>query len=115
MNGSSKGYGFVKFDDIHSVVQASSRMNGYRLEGKNLAVRLVGQFPSSFGVGPAEGIYTFDKKPPRFSIHSRDYAQPSWSASIRIVSSLPYNPYYDNNGSSITSHNGQSFVGSYFQ
>ena len=33
VNGSSKGYGFVKFDDIHYVFQASARMNGYRLEG----------------------------------------------------------------------------------
>ena len=33
VNGSSKGYGFVKFDDIHCVVQAIARMNGYRLEG----------------------------------------------------------------------------------
>ena len=33
VNGSSKGYGFVKFDDIHCVFQATARMNGYRLEG----------------------------------------------------------------------------------
>ena len=32
VNGSSKGYGFVKFDDIHCVFQATARMNGYRLE-----------------------------------------------------------------------------------
>ena len=33
VNGSRKGYGFVKFDDIHCVFQATARMNGYRLEG----------------------------------------------------------------------------------
>ena len=32
VNGSKKGYGFVKFDDIHCVFQAIARMNGYRLE-----------------------------------------------------------------------------------
>ena len=33
LNGSSKGYGFVKFYGIHYIVQATSCMNGYRLEG----------------------------------------------------------------------------------
>ena len=33
VNGSRKGYDFVKFDGIHCVVQATARMNGYRLEG----------------------------------------------------------------------------------
>ena len=33
VNGSSKGYGFVKFYDIHCVVQFTAHMNGYRLEG----------------------------------------------------------------------------------
>ena len=56
VNGSRKGYGFVKFDDIHCAIQASSRINGYRLEGKKLAVRLVGRIPSVSGVGPVEGL-----------------------------------------------------------
>ena len=33
VNGSSKSYGFVKFDDIHCLVQATALMNGYKLEG----------------------------------------------------------------------------------
>ena len=33
VNGSSKGYGFVKFYEIHCVVQAIAHMNSYRLEG----------------------------------------------------------------------------------
>ena len=104
VNGSRKGYGFIKFYNIHCVVQDTTHMNGYRLEGKNLAARVVGLFPSSSRVGPVEGINTFDKKPPIFPMHSGDYAQPSWSAPTRHVSSLPYNPYSDNNGSGIKSH-----------
>ena len=104
VNGSSKGYGLVKFEDIYCAIQGSSCMNGYMLEGKTLAIRVVGRIPSGSGVGPTEGLYTFDKKPPRFSIHSGDYAQQSYCAPTRPVSSMPYNPYSDNNGSGITSH-----------
>ena len=85
-NGSSRGYGLVKFDDIHCVVQATTCMNGYMLEGKTLAIRVVGRLPFGSGVGPTEGLYTFDKKPPRFPIHYGDYAQPSWSSPTRPIS-----------------------------
>ena len=34
VNGSSKGYGFVKFDDIRCVFQAIASMNDYTLECK---------------------------------------------------------------------------------
>ena len=61
VNGSSKGYGFVKFDDIHCVVKVTACMNGYKLEEKNLVVRVVGWLPSGSGVGHTEGLYTFDK------------------------------------------------------
>ena len=116
VNGSSKGYGFVKFDGIHCVVQATRRMNiySYRLKGKTLVVWVVGQLPSGSGVGPTEGLYTFDKKPPRFHIHSGDYAHPSWSAPTSPISSLPYYPYFDNNGYGITSHSVSTLQGGTF-
>ena len=84
-------------------------MNGYMLEGKTLAIRVVGRIPSGSRVGPGEGLYTFDKKPPIFPIHSGDYAHPSWSAPTRHISSLPYYPYSDNNGSGIISHSVSPF------
>ena len=56
VNGSSKGYGFVKFDDIHCVVKDTSRMNGFKLEGKCLVVRVVGCLSYGFGVEPREGF-----------------------------------------------------------
>jgi hypothetical protein len=60
---------------------------------------------SGFGIGPGEGLYTFDKQqPPRLPVHSGDYAQPSSSASTKHVSSSPYKSYSDYNGFGMPLH-----------
>lgn len=41
--GSSKGYGFVKFDSPADASAAVAHMNGYKIDGKMLAVRVAGQ------------------------------------------------------------------------
>jgi len=116
VKGSGKGYGFVKFNNIHCTAQAIVHMNGYRLEGKTLAVMASGWPPSGSGVGPAEALYTFDKQQsPRLPVHSGDYAQPSWSAPTRPVSSFPYNYYSDNNGSGMPSHSVSPLQGGTFK
>ncbi|KAG5524068.1 hypothetical protein RHGRI_030910 [Rhododendron griersonianum] len=43
--GLSKGYGFVKYSDVAQANQAISSMNGYRLEGRVIAVRVAGKPP----------------------------------------------------------------------
>ncbi|KAL2614238.1 hypothetical protein R1flu_025930 [Riccia fluitans] len=45
LNGTSKGYGFVKYSDVAAAAQAVVHMNGYRLDGKILAVRVAGRPP----------------------------------------------------------------------
>ncbi|CAM6120016.1 unnamed protein product [Calypogeia fissa] len=45
LNGSSKGYGFVKYTDAAAAAQAVAHMNGHRLDGKILAVRVAGRPP----------------------------------------------------------------------
>ncbi|GAB2294106.1 Splicing factor 1 [Dionaea muscipula] len=41
----SKGYGFVKFSNIEQANVAIASMNGYRLEGRTIAVRVAGKPP----------------------------------------------------------------------
>ncbi|KAL6985968.1 hypothetical protein U1Q18_019340 [Sarracenia purpurea var. burkii] len=45
VTGLSKGYGFVKYSDIAQANQAITGMNGYRLEGRVIAVRVAGKPP----------------------------------------------------------------------
>ncbi|XP_042510587.1 splicing factor-like protein 1 [Macadamia integrifolia] len=45
VTGLSKGYGFVKYSDISQANQAITSMNGYRLEGRVIAVRVAGKPP----------------------------------------------------------------------
>ncbi|KAM7531081.1 hypothetical protein LguiB_034491 [Lonicera macranthoides] len=45
VTGLSKGYGFVKYSDIAQANQAIASMNGYRLEGRVIAVRVAGKPP----------------------------------------------------------------------
>ncbi|VVB13287.1 unnamed protein product [Arabis nemorensis] len=45
VSGLSRGYGFVKYADVHMANSAVHAMNGYRLEGKTLAVRIAGKPP----------------------------------------------------------------------
>lgn len=43
VSGLSRGYGFVKYADFQMANSAIQAMNGYRLEGKTLAVRIAGK------------------------------------------------------------------------
>lgn len=43
--GLSKGYGFVKFENPSDAAAAVTYMNGYKMEGKMLAVRIAGKRP----------------------------------------------------------------------
>lgn len=45
LTGLSKGYGFVKYADITMANNAIVAMNGYRLEGRTIAVRVAGKPP----------------------------------------------------------------------
>ena len=45
VTGLSKGYGFVKYGDIQMANNAIASMNGYRLEGRTIAVRVAGRPP----------------------------------------------------------------------
>ncbi|KAL7146354.1 hypothetical protein ABFS83_06G035000 [Erythranthe nasuta] len=45
--GLSKGYGFVKFEDPSDSAAAVNYMNGYKMNGKTLAVRVAGKKPVS--------------------------------------------------------------------
>ncbi|GBG72690.1 hypothetical protein CBR_g12258 [Chara braunii] len=49
--GQSKGYGFVKYSDAASATQAVAAMNGFRVDGKFLAVRVAGRPPPGSGGG----------------------------------------------------------------
>ncbi|XP_071717811.1 splicing factor-like protein 1 isoform X2 [Rutidosis leptorrhynchoides] len=50
--GLSKGYGFVKYSDISQANQAIASMNGYRLDGRAIAVRIAGKPPQPPTVPP---------------------------------------------------------------
>ncbi|KAH7537847.1 hypothetical protein FEM48_Zijuj03G0136500 [Ziziphus jujuba var. spinosa] len=45
ITGMSKGYGFVKYADVQMANTAIASMNGYRLEGRTIAVRVAGKPP----------------------------------------------------------------------
>ena len=55
LTGASKGYGFVKYADPASATAAVGHMNGYRLEGRVLAVRVAGPAPPPRGPGGGPG------------------------------------------------------------
>ncbi|GLT39828.1 hypothetical protein SLA2020_139970 [Shorea laevis] len=53
VSGLSKGYGFVKYADVQMANSAIQAMNGYRLEGRTIAVRVAGKPPQpSVPTGP---------------------------------------------------------------
>lgn len=43
--GLSKGYGFVKYSDVQQANNAIAAMNGHRLDGRSIAVRVAGKPP----------------------------------------------------------------------
>ncbi|GMH28050.1 hypothetical protein Nepgr_029893 [Nepenthes gracilis] len=57
----SKGYGFVKYSNVEQANAAIVSMNGYRLEGRTIAVRVAGKPPQPTGPqalpGPAMPAY----------------------------------------------------------
>lgn len=55
LTGATKGYGFVKYADPSSATAAVNNRNGYRLEGRVLAVRVAGPAPPPRGMGGGPG------------------------------------------------------------
>ncbi|KAL8535319.1 hypothetical protein ACS0TY_011097 [Phlomoides rotata] len=45
VSGLSKGYGFVKYSDVQQANNAIASMNGYKLDGRTIAVRVAGKPP----------------------------------------------------------------------
>ncbi|RAL51359.1 hypothetical protein DM860_010861 [Cuscuta australis] len=45
VTGQSKGYGFVKYEDVQQANNAISSMNGHHLDGRTIAVRVAGKPP----------------------------------------------------------------------
>lgn len=45
VSGLSKGYGFVKYADVQQANTATASMNGHRLDGRTIAVRVAGKPP----------------------------------------------------------------------
>ncbi|MCO5578567.1 hypothetical protein L7F22_032422 [Adiantum nelumboides] len=99
LTGISKGYGFVKFADAASATQAVQHMNGYRLEGKVLAVRVAGKPPPPGGPGVVTGTQptgfsqqpSAQTQPPPAGPPSGNFLgpPPPWNA----PQMPPYNPY----------------------
>eukprot|EP01018_Ginkgo_biloba_P024932 Gb_19921 [translate_table: standard] len=107
--GASKGYGFVKFSDTASAAQAVLHMNGYRLDGKIMAVRVAGRPPQAGFPGggppisspypapdPMGGGYSSQQfppgpPPPGNAMQGNRMAAPvPWRAPLPPP---PYNPY----------------------
>ncbi|XP_009802234.1 splicing factor-like protein 1 [Nicotiana tabacum] len=54
LSGLSKGYGFVKYADVQQANSAIASMNGHRLDGRTIAVRVAGKPPQpTMPPGPA--------------------------------------------------------------
>uniref|UniRef100_A0A0C9S417 TSA: Wollemia nobilis Ref_Wollemi_Transcript_14380_4332 transcribed RNA sequence n=1 Tax=Wollemia nobilis TaxID=56998 RepID=A0A0C9S417_9CONI len=108
LTGASKGYGFVKFSDTASAANAILHMNGYRLEGRVMAVRVAGRPPQAGfpggGQPPAPGSYPMPDPsaggyssqqfppgppPPNNMVGNRMGAPVPWGPPVPP----PYNPY----------------------
>ncbi|KAF8413136.1 hypothetical protein HHK36_001112 [Tetracentron sinense] len=73
--GFSKGYGFVKYDDPISASTAVAHMNGHKIDGKMLAVRIAGQPPTAAG----NSVITLLPKYPGSAVVSQDStSQAAW-------------------------------------
>ncbi|KAF6175439.1 hypothetical protein GIB67_036530 [Kingdonia uniflora] len=68
LTGQSKGYGFVKYSDVSQANQAITSMNGYRLDGRVIAVRVAGKPPQPI-VPPGPPTQTMPNYPgpPQFA------------------------------------------------
>ncbi|XP_058074855.1 splicing factor-like protein 1 [Magnolia sinica] len=69
VTGLSKGYGFVKYSDVSQANQAIASMNGYRLEGRVIAVRVAGKPPQPTipPAPPAPTMPTYPGPPQQFT------------------------------------------------
>ncbi|KAH7447436.1 hypothetical protein KP509_01G107100 [Ceratopteris richardii] len=87
VTGWSKGYAFVKFADVASASQAVVHMNGYRIDGKALAVRVAGRPPPP--AVPAVDAGATAAQTTQVS-HSSQHSQPQAGSG---VPSLPINSF----------------------
>lgn len=89
LTGVSKGYGFVKFCDAAAAAQAVLHMNGYRLEGKVLAVRIAGKPPGPGG--PQIPLPQQQQQQPPPATHGFMGPPPPWNTQ-QAPSYQPYGP-----------------------
>ncbi|XP_047316148.1 splicing factor-like protein 1 [Impatiens glandulifera] len=61
--GLSKGYGFVKYSSVEQANSAITGMNGYRLDGRTIAVRVAGKPPQPPVAGVPPGPPTSSSTP----------------------------------------------------
>ncbi|XP_059666929.1 splicing factor-like protein 1 [Cornus florida] len=59
LTGLSKGYGFVKYSNVQQANNAIGKMNGYRLDGRSIAVRVAGKPPTVPPGPPAPTMPTY--------------------------------------------------------
>eukprot|EP01018_Ginkgo_biloba_P016462 Gb_41039 [translate_table: standard] len=112
VNGTSKGFGFVKFSDTHCASQAIMHMNGYRLAGKLLAVRVAGQPHPGSGMEPAGSAYPSPaQQSPKLPIHTSNYESPPWGARHGSLPPTSYGSYSNNNAFGVQPHHGGPLQG----
>ncbi|KAH7537830.1 hypothetical protein FEM48_Zijuj03G0134800 [Ziziphus jujuba var. spinosa] len=90
ITGMSKGYGFVKYADVQMANTAIASMNGYRLEGRTIAVRVAGK--------PPQLPYSSSMGAPYASSLCFLCSSPSWfdhvSSSMQGQPMAPYGVHY---------------------
>ncbi|CAI9774073.1 unnamed protein product [Fraxinus pennsylvanica] len=75
LSGLSKGYGFVKYADVLQANNANVSMNGHRLDGRTIAVRVAGRPPQpNVPPGPpAPAMPTYPPNQPPGAYSSQQY------------------------------------------
>ncbi|CAN6442250.1 unnamed protein product [Victoria cruziana] len=93
VSGLSKGYGFVKYSDANQAAQAIAAMNGYRLEGRVIAVRIAGkppQPPTPAVVPPQPpSVASFPSADPNSYSSSQSYAPPVPPPPVPYMGTVP--------------------------
>ncbi|CAI9102335.1 OLC1v1000588C1 [Oldenlandia corymbosa var. corymbosa] len=75
VSGLSKGYGFVKYADVQQANNAIASMNGHRLDGRTIAVRVAGKPPQvTVPPGPPAPSVPSYPPPPTQPYPSQQYA-----------------------------------------
>eukprot|EP00250_Pteridium_aquilinum_P014661 c22127_g1_i1 orf=598-3867(-) len=93
VTGWSKGYAFVKFADAAAASQAVSHMNGYRLDGKALAVRVAGKPPPSAMPASDAGSSAVQMSPMGHPSQHPQQQQQQAAHGVSPVSSMPVNTF----------------------